>query len=115
MRCKNGSLILRQIERKLLDFGNCGHAPEYNRRRFAEQAWQLRSWFGSISRARLHRNIHLSLGCEFDGAGVAGIGMAKDAQSWVACQDAFETMLGIFTPIGDHDHAGVLRISDADP
>ncbi len=54
------------------------------------------------------------LGGEFDRAQVTGIGVTKDAQSRIACQNALETAFGIFSAVGDNNHAGVLRKTNAD-
>jgi hypothetical protein len=74
---------------------------------------------GRVASARvpslwLHGNIDLVRGGELDGFRVTGVGMAKDTQSWIACQNPLETTLGIFGAVGDHDHAGVLRVTDTD-
>src|SRR5438477_8444657 len=67
----------------------------------------------SIPHPWLHGDVDLLRAGEFDGAGVTGVGVAEDAQSWIARENAFKTALGIFSAVGDHDHAGVLRITDA--
>jgi len=53
-------------------------------------------------------------GGELDGVRVTGVGVAKDPQSRIAGKDALETAFGIFSALGDDDHAGVLRIADTD-
>jgi len=63
----------------------------------------------SIPRLRLHWDVDVMLGGEFDRARVTGIGVAKDAQSRIACQNPLETVFGIFSAVGNNDHAGMLR------
>src|SRR6476620_11227349 len=61
----------------------------------------------SIASFRLHREVNFVRGAEFDGARVAGIGVAKNAHTWVAGENAFEPTFGIFTAVGNDNHAGV--------
>ena len=51
---------------------------------------------------------------EGDGGIVAGVGVADDAEAGVGGEDAFEAAVHFGGAIGDHDHAGVLRVADAD-
>jgi hypothetical protein len=49
----------------------------------------------------------------FDGALVAGVGVAHDARRRIVREDAREAPRGGFGAVGDDHHAGVLRIAHA--
>src|SRR5260370_28729833 len=68
----------------------------------------------SVAHARLHRNVDLSRGGEFDRARITCVGVTKDAHAGIAGEDALEAAFGIFGAVGDDDHPGVLRETDAD-
>src|SRR5207244_13640227 len=68
----------------------------------------------SIARLRLHRDVDLAFGGEIDRSRVAGVGVTEHAHSGIAGKNALESALGIFGAVGDDDHAGVLRVTDAD-
>src|ERR1035437_8825421 len=51
---------------------------------------------------------------EADGLGIAGIGVANYAQAGVAGEDPFQAAIHLCRAVGHHDHAGMLRVADAD-
>ena len=67
----------------------------------------------SIPRLRLHGDADLVGSSELDGAGVAGVGVAEDACAGIAGEDTLQSALGIFSAVSDHNHAGVLRETNA--
>ena len=68
----------------------------------------------SIARRWLYWKLDLvSLG-ELNRARIPGISMPKDAHPRIAGKDALQTALGTLGPICNHDHAGMLRITDSD-
>src|SRR5919202_1597434 len=46
---------------------------------------------------------------------IAGVEMAQDTRARIGRQHALETLRALVGPVGDHDHARVDRIADADP
>ena len=51
---------------------------------------------------------------EFDGAGIAGVGMAQDTHARIAVENALKTTFGRLSAVGNNDHPGVLRETDTD-
>ena len=51
---------------------------------------------------------------EFDGFGVAGVGVADDAHAGVGGQRPLQPAGGCFRAVGDDDLAGVQAVADAD-
>jgi hypothetical protein len=88
MSRKDGPLTLWQIQREFLDFSNCGHKYQYNRRRFGEQAVRYAGRFGgylfAIRGLGFHRDVDLVLSREINRAFVASIDVTQHAHAWVA-------------------------------
>src|ERR1022692_1565543 len=61
----------------------------------------------------LLRSLNIVLGGETDGLFVAGIRVANHAQAGIGGQHALEAPLRFIAAIRHHDHAGVLRVTDA--
>ena len=53
------------------------------------------------------------LGGKFDRTRITGVGVTKDTHSRIASEHALEAALRIFAAIGNSDHTGVLRKTDA--
>ena len=49
-----------------------------------------------------------------DRLGIAGVGVAHDAEPGIARQHALELLVRLARAVGDDDHAGVQRVADAD-
>src|SRR5262249_11458983 len=67
-----------------------------------------------IARLRLHRNIDIVRGGELDGARITGIHVTQNAHAGIAGENAFQAALGIFAPITNNTHTGLVRKTVAD-
>src|SRR5438067_2201859 len=82
----------------------------------------MRGWSGARSAAsrlaikdsREVRRARAVCAREVDRFGVAGVDVAQHAHPGIGGEDALESALRLVGAVGDHHHAGVLRVADAD-
>jgi hypothetical protein len=107
MRCKDGSLIIGQVQREFLDFSNGRHKRQYTGGVLPSKRPTV-AHFLSIARLRLQRDSDVFLCRKLNCTGVASVGVAEDAHSGIAGENALEPPPGIIGAVGDDNHASVL-------
>jgi hypothetical protein len=62
----------------------------------------------SIPRPWFHRNFHIVGFRKINCPGITSVRVAEHTRSGIACQNAFQSPLGTFGAVSDHDHPGML-------
>ena len=60
-----------------------------------------------------HWNLDGVLFSKCHGRGIAGVGVARDAQAGIGCQHSLEPARGLWRTVSDNDLAGVDAVADA--
>src|SRR5207237_7095451 len=109
MRGQNRPLIFGKPESKFLDLNHGRHDAS-----IIGGAERASAAAPSVSRLPRKWNPNFVGGGKVDRARITGISVTEDAYAGVAGEDALEAPTRIVGAIGDDDHAGVLRVTDAD-